>query len=196
MTRMQHWLVKILVEATPISGPPWLYTPALVIRLIVDPTTLTSPSSRAPLRSASRIAATVSAVSPDWLMASTRGAGADVGLAVAHFAGDFHLHGEIGEFFENVASVQASVVAGAAGDDHQVLRRFHPLFEHVVQTAEVRHALAFDQAPAGGIGNGFGLLEDLLEHVVRKALQVGGVVLPLDQFGVALHLFPRPRCRW
>ena len=121
------------------------------------------------------------------------GAGADAGLAVAHFAGDLDLYGEICQLLEHVSGVQTGVVAGAAGNDHQVLRPLHALFEHVVEAAEVGHALALHQAPAGGVGNRFGLLEYLLERVVRKALQVGVVGMPLDLFGVALHLLPGQR---
>ncbi len=66
--RMVSWEMKILVEATPISGPAWLYMPASVSLEMELPTTLTIPRSRAPFRRASRMAANVSAVSPDWLI--------------------------------------------------------------------------------------------------------------------------------
>ena len=62
---------KDFVEATPISGPAWLYMPASVSRAMLLPTTLTRPRTSAPLRLASCTAASVSAVSPDWLIAST-----------------------------------------------------------------------------------------------------------------------------
>jgi len=42
-----------------------MYTPPSDSRAIVDPTTLTMPSALAPRRRASRIAASVSIVSPD-----------------------------------------------------------------------------------------------------------------------------------
>ena len=67
--------VKALVEATPISGPAWINTPQSVSRAILLPTALTIPSVRAPASFALLIAARVSAVSPDWLRASTVDAG-------------------------------------------------------------------------------------------------------------------------
>src|SRR5688500_7306974 len=45
-----------------------MYTPPSDSRAIVDPTTFTMPIARAPRRCASRMAASVSAVSPDWEM--------------------------------------------------------------------------------------------------------------------------------
>ena len=68
------------MEATPISGPAWMYTPPSDSRAIVDPTTLQIPRTRAPFRLASRIAASVSAVSPDWLIAMTSVPGGRIGF--------------------------------------------------------------------------------------------------------------------
>ncbi len=62
------WEVKAFVEATPISGPAWMYTPASVSLAIVEPTTLTMPNTRQPLDLHTLSAARVSAVSPLWLM--------------------------------------------------------------------------------------------------------------------------------
>ena len=45
--------------------------PASVSRAIVEPTTLTTPTAVAPFSLPSRRAASVSAVSPDWLTATT-----------------------------------------------------------------------------------------------------------------------------
>jgi aspartyl/asparaginyl-tRNA synthetase len=56
--------LKAFVEATPISGPACVNTPASVSRESVEPTTLQMPSVSAPRRFASRSAAIVSAVSP------------------------------------------------------------------------------------------------------------------------------------
>ena len=63
--------VNAFVDATPISGPAWRYTPASVSRAIVDPTALTSPTARHPAPCAWRTAASVSAVSPDCEMTTT-----------------------------------------------------------------------------------------------------------------------------
>ena len=64
-------VVKALVEATPISGPACVYAPAFVSLAIVDPTTLHTPKTKAPLDFANLIAASVSAVSPDCDIAIT-----------------------------------------------------------------------------------------------------------------------------
>ena len=58
-----------MVDATPISGPACVYTPASVSLAIDDPTTLQIPKTVAPFSLASSIAANVSAVSPDWEIA-------------------------------------------------------------------------------------------------------------------------------
>ena len=64
-------VVNAFVEATPISGPAWVYIPASVNLGIEDPTTLHIPKTVAPLFFASSRAANVSAVSPDWDIAKT-----------------------------------------------------------------------------------------------------------------------------
>ena len=74
------WLVNAFVEATPISGPAWMYTPPSDSRAIVEPTTFTTPSARAPRRRASRIAASVSSVSPDCEITSTIVPSSTIGL--------------------------------------------------------------------------------------------------------------------
>ena len=51
--------VKALVEATPISGPTWMYVPESVFLGIEAPTTLQMPYTKAPLLRANCMAATV-----------------------------------------------------------------------------------------------------------------------------------------
>ena len=63
--------VKALVEATPISGPVCIEMLPSAILMACEPTALTMLQSVAPFRRPSSMAANVSAVSPDWLMAST-----------------------------------------------------------------------------------------------------------------------------
>ena len=53
------WPVKALVEATPISGPTWMYVPESVFLGIEAPTTLQMPYTKAPLLRANCMAATV-----------------------------------------------------------------------------------------------------------------------------------------
>lgn len=55
-----------LVLATPISGPALIWIPQWDSLEIVDPTTLTTPTLRAPRSMQYLIARIVSAVSPDW----------------------------------------------------------------------------------------------------------------------------------
>ena len=57
--------MNALVDATPISGPACVNTPACVALAIDEPTTLHTPKIVAPFDYASSIAANVSAVSPD-----------------------------------------------------------------------------------------------------------------------------------
>ena len=57
--------VKALVEATPISGPACIRMAPPLTRCAMLPKTLTMLTSRAPLRCASSMAASVSTVSPD-----------------------------------------------------------------------------------------------------------------------------------
>ena len=59
-----------LLLATAISGPARTYKTSSASRLSVLPTTLVIAASRAPRCRASRAAARVSAVSPDWLIAT------------------------------------------------------------------------------------------------------------------------------
>ena len=60
-----------MVVATEISGPAQVYNTSSLSEAIELPTTLTMDRTRAPRFFASRKAARVSAVSPDWLMIST-----------------------------------------------------------------------------------------------------------------------------
>ncbi|MPN01197.1 hypothetical protein SDC9_148403 [bioreactor metagenome] len=66
------WVEYALVVATAISGPAQVYSTSSASRAIEDPTTLTMARVRPPRRLASRMAAMVSSVSPDWLMTTTR----------------------------------------------------------------------------------------------------------------------------
>ena len=67
--------VKVLVEATPISGPAWMYRIPCASRARALPTTLQTATTAAPLALAACTAPSVSAVSPDWESATTRVSG-------------------------------------------------------------------------------------------------------------------------
>ncbi len=80
MVRTVTCVVNDFVEATPISGPACVYTPASVSRGMLEPTTLQMPTTTAFAALANRIAANVSAVSPLWLMAITKSFSLMIGL--------------------------------------------------------------------------------------------------------------------
>jgi len=63
--------VKALVEATPISGPTCIEIQPSAMRIACEPIAFTIDHKVAPFFRASSIAASVSAVSPDWEIANT-----------------------------------------------------------------------------------------------------------------------------
>src|SRR5580765_6469488 len=71
--------VNALVEATQISGPAWVMIVPAASRVIIEPTTLQMASVLDPLALASRWAAMVSAVSPDWVISMVRVSGVMMG---------------------------------------------------------------------------------------------------------------------
>ena len=74
------WLTNVLVAATPISSPARVYRTPSASRVACAPMTLVTASTAAPRERAVRIAASVSAVSPDWEMPMTRSSGPTTGL--------------------------------------------------------------------------------------------------------------------
>jgi len=66
---MASCAVYAFVEATLISGPACVYNTPSASRTNDEPTTLQIATTRAPFFRASFTAASVSAVSPDWLIA-------------------------------------------------------------------------------------------------------------------------------
>jgi hypothetical protein len=115
------WPVKALVLATPISGPTRRYTPASVSRAIVEPTTLMTPSASAPRSLASCSAASVSAVSPDWLTAIDDRAILDDRVAVAELAGILGDRGDLREVLEHVLADHRGVQGGALAHQDDAL---------------------------------------------------------------------------
>ena len=71
---------KVFVAATPISSPARVYRTPSASRVAWLPRMLVIASTCAPRLRASRIAASVSAVSPDWEMPITRSSGPTTGL--------------------------------------------------------------------------------------------------------------------
>ena len=73
--------VNVLVAATPISGPACVYSTPSDSRVTREPTTLVIAMTFAPRSRASRTPASVSAVSPDCVMATTSVSSSTIGSA-------------------------------------------------------------------------------------------------------------------
>ena len=84
--------------------------------------------------------------------------------AIAVFAGHLHTAGQAGNRFEPVTGHQTGMVGSAAGHDLHRLDGFQQLL--CTQPETVRQHPAAGDASFQGIGNGPGLLIDLLEHIV------------------------------
>ena len=72
--------VNVFVAATEISRPERVNSTPSASRVACEPMMLVTASTLAPRERASRIAASVSAVSPDWVMPITRSPGPTIGL--------------------------------------------------------------------------------------------------------------------
>ena len=143
-------------------------------------------STVAPRSRAVRIAASVSAVSPDWEIPIDEIAGADDRVAVAVLGGDVDLDRHPRPLLDRVAADQAGVVRGSAGDDHDASQAAQELVVDRAEVAEVDPVLA-GGALADRLGDGVGLLVDLLEHERLVALLLGGLGVPVDLDDLALE---------
>jgi hypothetical protein len=76
----ETWATNVFVAATLTSRPERVNSTPSASRVICDPIALVSASTRAPRSEARRMAASVSAVSPDCEMAITRSPGPMTGL--------------------------------------------------------------------------------------------------------------------
>ena len=74
------WATNVFVAATPISSPARVNSTPSESRVAWLPMMLVTASTFAPRSRASRIAASVSAVSPDWEMPITRSRSSSTGL--------------------------------------------------------------------------------------------------------------------
>ena len=110
-------------------------------------------------------------------------AGADDRVAVAVLGGDVHLDRDPRPLLDRVAADQARVVRGAAGDDDDAR---HAAQQVVVELGQI-HAVRADRAVGDRLGDGVGLLVDLLEHERLVAALLGGVGVPVDLVGLALE---------
>ncbi len=156
---------------------------------MAESTTLEIASTRAPRARASLTAASVSAVSPLWVMATTRSSRADHRIAVAELAGQIDLAGDARRPLDQELADQPRVVRGAAGDEQdapQPARIDLEPFEVGVMRLE--------QEPAAQrVGDGARLLVDLLEHEVRVAALLGLRRVPGDRARAAARAASRRR---
>ena len=74
------WHTNVLVAATLTSRPARVYSVPSASRVAWEPITLVMASTVAPRLRARRMAASVSADSPDWVMPTTRSPGPTTGL--------------------------------------------------------------------------------------------------------------------
>ena len=109
---------NVFVAATPISSPARVNRTASASRVAWLPMTFVMASTVAPRSRASRIAASVSAVSPDCEIPITRSSGPTHGVAVAVLRRDVHLDRHARPLLDRVPADEAGVVRGPAGDDH------------------------------------------------------------------------------
>ena len=110
----------------------------------------------------------MSAVSPDWEMATTRCLRVEQRPAVAELAGVVDFDRDAGQLLDQELAHQAGVPGGAAGDQHRLAdrRSFGRVQAQVLQAHPRRVA---DEPAPERVQQGPGLLVDLLEHEVAVA---------------------------
>ena len=161
---------------------------------MVEPTAFTIPMVGAPRRFASRRAASVSAVSPDWLMASTSVRLIHQGTLVAELRGVLHFHRNPGQLLQHVLAQKGRVPGGSAGGDDD------PLDPQELQVRDGDPARAWPipppsrSRPRRTSRSEVGLLEDLLEHEVLEATLLDGSEVPGHLAGWAR--LTAPLSRW
>ena len=101
-------------------------------------------------------------------------------VAVAEFAGVFHLHRDAGILFDEIFGDEARVPGGAAAEEEDAVD-LPELARLDIEAAELGRAAVLGKAPAHGIFQRHGLLIDLLEHVVRVDAQFRVFDAPIDR---------------
>ena len=132
---------------------------------MAESTTFEMASTRQPRARASFTAASVSAVSPLWEIATTRSPAPDHRVAVAELARQIDLAGNARRALDQELADEAGVVRGPAGEQHHPPQVLHVDLEPL-QVGVV----GFEPQPGPQrVGDGARLLVDLLEHEVRVA---------------------------
>jgi hypothetical protein len=156
-------------------------------RAIVEPTTLTRPSVRAPapLRLAHRRerVGRLAALRDD----DDERVGRDDRVAVAVLARVLHLDRDAAQLLDHHLADQRRVPARAARGDRDVVD-LEQLVLRDVQPAQLREALLEQQAAAHRVLERLRLLEDLLEHEVVEAAALDLVEVPVDAVDLLGHL--------
>ena len=109
-------------------------------------------------------------------------------VAVAELAGDLDLDGDAGPVLDRVLGDQPGVVGGAAGD-HEDLVDVAQLLVGEADLVQDQVAVLAEPAEQG-VGDGLGLLGDLLEHEPVVAALLGGGGVPVDRVGGGLDRPP------
>ena len=179
------WAMNVFVAATPISRPARVYSTPSASRVACEPMMLVSASTVAPRSRARRMAASVSAVSPDWVMPIDEVARADHRVAVAVLGGDVHLDRDARPLLDRVAADQAR--RGSEVPQATTTIRLHVAQDasSLAELVEV-DAVGADGAVGDRLGDGVGLLVDLLEHERLVAALLGGLLVPVDLLDRAL----------
>ena len=116
--------------------------------------------------------------------------GVDRRIAIAQLAGVFDLDRNAGERLDQVFADQRRVPARAAGGEHDPVDR-PQLLRREIQAAEHGRRLVAVEPAAHRVAHRLGLLEDLLEHVVRKAAQLDLRRVDVEQLARRARRRPR-----
>ena len=119
----------------------------------------------------------MSRVSPDWETPITSVSGADHRIAVDPLRGDVGLDRQPRPLLEHVPGDDARVVGGAAGEQDDPAQVAQLL---VGEPEALELELAVADAVADRLGDGLGLLVDLLEHERLVAALLGALVVPVE----------------
>ncbi len=101
------------------------------------------------------------------------------GVAVPELAGELGLDGDPGDLFDEVFADLGGEVAGAAGDEDDLVQGGDGVGVEA-ELGEVDFAAVDADPAAEGVDDAGGLLVDLLEHEVLVALLLGGDGVPTD----------------
>ena len=187
------WLMKVLVAATPISSPARVSRTASASRVAWLPMTLVTASTRRAALAREphrrqRVGGLARLGDPDHQVV-----GADHRVAVAVLGGDVHLDRDPRPLLDRVATDEAGVVGGAAGDDHDPARCAGDEVRRRARARRGRRASSVGEPVGDRLGDRVGLLVDLLQHEGLVAALLGRLLVPGDLLDLALDRRARRR---